>query len=496
MATVAPPPAPRAAAGRAVMWSGIDVVGRNLLSFVVSIALARLLMPADFGAIAIAAIPPLIGGALYAVMTTALVQRRDLSRAEENAAFWTMLLVSLALVALFGALAPVIARFYDLPILRGLIWLGLLHIPFTALGAVHSARLARKLRFKPVAAIGLAATIVAGAVAIALAATGWRIWALGVQLVLTALLTSLLQWVVEPWRPGLRWRLADIHPLWVFGRWLTVSNLLDIGYAQGAALSMGKLFGPRDLGLYARANNVQQLPPTIVNQIVSRVSLPFFAARQDDLPALADGLNRANAVAMLINAPALFGLAAVSPVLIETLFGAKWLDAAPALSVLALSGVAFPLQALNGQAILATGRSDRALKLEMGKKTVGILFLLAGSLFGLMGLAASQLLFSFIALALTLHAAHEVVGLSPRAQLKATAGALVAGAAAGAAAFAVVHLLDRPAPVEVLLGIAAGGLAYIVAIKLMRLEAVREFDRQIGPHLPRLLQAPTRWLAG
>ncbi len=465
----------RARAASAGLWSAIDIVLRQGVQFVVTIFLARLLTPADFGVIAILVFfSSLSTVVVQGGLSMALVQRQHTSLREESAVFWWNLLASLGFGVVMLLLSPAVARFYEQPVLQPLMILAAAQVVFSALGAVQQALLSRALQFSELAKVGAVATLFSGAAGIGAAYFGFGVWALAIQLLTSTLLTTAALWIVSDWRPVLHFSIATIRPIIGFGSWIGLSNTLEVLYSQGFALLVGKLHGVRDLGFYSRAASTQQLPTNVLSSIIGRVALPLFATRSEEPDALRRGLKTSLQVVMLVNLPLMTGLALLPDLVIVVLFGEKWLPAAPILAILAWSGLIFPMHVLNLQLLLAQGRSRTYLNVELVKKAVGILFVVIGSFYGIIGLAMAQLLFSFVALGINVLPVARSVGYGLISQLWDLIGLFGLTAFMAAVVVTLRDLLVAPPLASLLMLTASGAAAYLAAGLLFRVEAVRE----------------------
>jgi teichuronic acid exporter len=413
-------------AAHAGLWSTIDIVLRQAAQFGVSIALARLLMPADFGIIALLAFFSSFATVfIQGGLTMALVQRRETSHSEESAVFWCNLAAALLFGALLIAAGPAVATFYGYPVLAPLMGMATVQIVVSALGSVQTALLTRSLELRTLAKAGVASTVVGGAAGVACAAFGLGVWSLAVQITLAAAVNTLLLWWASPWRPTLRCRIADLRGLFGFGAWFSLSSILEVLFSQGFALVLGKLYGVRELGLYNRALSTQQLPTGVLSAIIGRIALPLFSARADDADALRRGLRMALGLVMFINLPMMVGVALLPDLIIDVLFGSKWLPAAPILAIVAWFGVLFPMHVLNLQAVLAQGRSRTYFQIELVKKIVGIVVIGAGSVLGIIGLAVAQLTVNVMAVFINAEPVRRSLGYGVFAQLRDLGGIIL-----------------------------------------------------------------------
>lgn len=457
------------------LWSTIDIVARQGVLFAVSIILARLLMPADFGILALLtffsslSIVFVQGG-----LSTALVQRQGTSRDEESSVFWWNLFASLLFAALLVAIGPAVARFYGYPVLAPLMLLAAAQVVLSALGAVQTALLTRALRFADLTKAGLASTVVAGAAGVGAALLGWGVWALAIQIVTMAAVNSLVLWWVSDWRPSFHFRLRTIRHLLAFGSWFSLSSALEVLYAQGFALILGKLYGARELGIYNRASGTQLLPAGILAAIISRLALALFSERAKDKAALRRGLKMALGFAMLINLPMMTGVALLPDLIIDVLFGEKWLAAAPILAILAWSGLIVPMHVLNLQAVLAEGRSSTYFRVELVKKVIGITAIAIGSFYGIFGLAYSYLAVAIIGLFINVEPVRRSLGYGVLAQLLDLKGVIAATALMAAAVLALKSAIDMGSAPSLLLLTVTGAVVYCAAGFALRVRAFRE----------------------
>lgn len=422
------------------MWSALDLGTRSFVQFAISLVLARVLSPTDFGIYAIMMI--FISVSLVLIdggFSAAIIQKKEISLEEQTAVFWYNTLASFIIAFAIFLLASLVADGLGYPVLRPILTAIAIAVPIMAVGTVPSAMLQRSLRFDLVARAGLLATVSGGIAVIFTAVNGAGVWCFVFQSLTTAMVNTVAVWVLAGWRPLLRPHFRSARQLAGFGSLIALSGLLEVAYAHGSSLIIGKLHGARDLGFYNRAQSLQILPANILAAIVTRVALPVFSAKSQDHEALRRGVRMAQGVVMLINLPLMAALATMPDLVIKVLYGPKWLVAAPVLSILALGGILFPLHAVNLQLMLAQGRSDLYLKVEIAKKVVGIAFVAVGSMFGITGLAIGQTLFAYVAFFINAGAAGRMIDYNPLAQLRDLASLIML-----TSAMVAVLLLLRP----------------------------------------------------
>lgn len=449
---------------RAGVWSTIDIVLRQGIQFVTSIVLARLLLPADFGLIALVMFFSSFSNVfVQGGLPEALIQSRTTTREEESSVFWWNVANSVLFAACLIAAGPFLASFYAAPALSGLMALAAVQTVCAALGAVQTSLLTRELRFDQLAKAGFVSSVLSGGVAMTAAWMGAGIWSLGVQMATAAVANTALVWLLSSWRPVRHFQLGTIRRMLGFGGWLSLSTALEILYSQGFALLLGKLYGLRELGLYNRAASTQQLPANVFSLVIGRIAFPLLSLRNHDPVAMRAGLRKANGLAMLINVPVMVGLALLPDLVIELLFGPKWVSAAPVLSILAWSGVIFPLHVTNLQALLSQGRTRTYFRVEISKKLIGVAAVVVGSFFGVRGLALAQLGASIVALFINTAPMRASLDYDLRSQLRDLIGIIWATTVMAAVVLVLRSTLALPSTLQLGVLVGAGALAYAAA---------------------------------
>jgi teichuronic acid exporter len=424
--TVSQPPGtpqPRPNAVRAAAWSAVDLLSRQGVQFLAFVMLARLLAPEDFGIIALLVFFTALSVAfVQGGLSVAIVQRQRTTSDEESAIFWWNLAGSMLFAFIIVLSGPAIAGYFHQPILRHLVLVAAAQLVFAAAGGVHTAIITKEMRFDLLTKASLFSSVSSGAIAVAAALMGAGVWALALQIVTMALFNTAALWLAIDWRPSFHFRFTTIRDLFGFGVWVSVGNVLEVLYTNGVSLLVGKLHGVRQLGFYNQASATQLLPSSALSTIVSRVAFPLLAANQGDPDALRRSLRVAIRSVMLVNLPAMAGLAVLSDLVVTVLFGPRWLPAAPILSILALGGTLLPMHVINLQLVLARGQTATFIRIELAKKSVGIICVIVGSVFGIVGLAWSQVVYSALGLLINAGPAHRDLGYGPLRQLADVAG--------------------------------------------------------------------------
>lgn len=406
-------------ARQAAAWSGLDTLVRQGFGFLITVILARLLTPDDFGTVALLAIFIGIAGVFVNVgLGQALIQRQDVTHIDESSVFWFNLAAAFAVMLVLIMGSPIIADFFKLPVLVPITVALAVNVVIGALGSVQATLMSKRLDFKTQMKIGAISTLVSGGVAIYLAWVGFGLWTLVVQVLVGSFLSTSLLWVLSPWRPLQQFSKESFAKLFGFGGWLFASALLDTIFQRGYTLLIGKYYTPYDLGIFNRADSTQQLTVSVVSGVLERVSFPILSAVKHDRALLQRGVCIAIRSMMLITTPVMLGLLAVAEPFVLGVFGEQWRPAVSILQVLCLAGVLWPVHIVNLSALQAQGHSKLFFRLEIIKKSIGIGLLIAGSYFGLIGIAWSRVLQSAIAMLINSYYTKKFLDYGILAQLK------------------------------------------------------------------------------
>jgi teichuronic acid exporter len=395
----------------ATIWTGIDTFSRQGLGFVISIILARLLTPKEFGIIGLLALFTGIASVfIESGFTSALIQKRETSPAATSTVFFFNISLALIMALLLCLGARWFAVFYQMPILEPLSYVMALNMFISAFGNVQRTLMTIELDFRTPTRINIIATIVSGVLGIYLALRGCGVWSLAWQAVLSTFINNMLTWYYRPWRPILTFETQRLRELFGFGGFMMLSGLLDVFYNRLNTLLIGKFYSATDLGFYTRADRTQQLPGNIIGTLVGRIAFPLFAAANHDKELLRQGLKKSVIILMMVNLPIMLGICAVSRNLVLTLFGLKWESCIPYLQVLCLGGIFWPLHVLNLSALKAQGHSKLFFRLEVVKKIIGFTALAVSCPIGVLAMAWSQVFLGAVGFIINAYYSGVVLG--------------------------------------------------------------------------------------
>ena len=363
-------------AGRSFLFKFVESTGTQGISFLVGIVLARLLTPENYAIIGLLTVAINISRVfVQSGLNTALIQRLKVDDTDLSSVFYLSLGIS---GVCYGALffgAPMIAEFYAQPQLIALLRVLALTLFPGALNSVQQAVIARRMAFRQLMIASILANLISGIVGIAMAYAGLGCWALvGQQLSNQIAICLILLWIVD-WRPKLLFSWQKVKSLFAFGWKLLVSSLIETVYSNLRPLVIGKQFPVDQLGYYNRGRLFPELLMNSVNGSIQSVMLPVFADAQEHPERLKDMMRRTIIVSSYLVFPLMAGLALVATPMVSLLLTDKWLPCVPFIWICCADFAFYPIHTTNLQAINAMGRSDVFLRLEIIKKTYGLIIL-------------------------------------------------------------------------------------------------------------------------
>ena len=445
------------------------------MGLIISIILARLLAPEDFGTLALLTL--FLGIASLFVdggFGSALIQRQDVTRVDESTVFWFNIGAAAITTLILFAGAPWIADFFSLPVLMPLTMLMACNVLINAMGSIQRTLLGKKLDFKTPMKIGAISTLISGGVGVYMAWAGYGVWALAYQALVSTVVGTVLLWIFGSWRPLFRFSGGSFKQLFGFSGWLFGVRLLDTVYQRGYSLLIGKFYGAYDLGIYYRADNTQQLPASMLTGMLSRVAFPVFSSVSHDKMLLRRGVRLSARSMMLIIGPSMAGMGALAVPFIRVVFGEQWLPAAPILQVLCLLGLMWPLHVINLNVLHAQGHVKLSFRLAIIKKSSGIVLLVIGSFFGIMGIAWSRVVQGVIGLIINGHYTGKFLDYGMREQIMDCLPSILLSVMMAAVVAMADTWIEIGGVWELLLLITLGAAFYLACNMLLDIGAFRE----------------------
>ena len=357
------------------IWRFAERCGAQLVTFIVSIVLARILVPEDYGTIALVTVfTAILQVFVDSGLGTALIQKKNADETDFSSVFYFNFTMCLVLYAGMFVAAPFIADFYEDSSLTAVIRVLSLTIVISGVKGIQQAYVSRNMLFKRFFFATIGGTIFSAFVGIGMAYAGFGVWALVTQQLSNMTIDTLILWITVKWRPQRKFSWARLKGLLGFGWKLLISSLLDTVYNNFRNLIIGKMYSSSDLAFYNQGDKFPKVIVTNINTSIDSVLLPTMSNAQDNPERIKQMTRRAIKTSTYIMAPLMMGLAFCAEPIVRLVFTDKWLPCVPFLRIFCITYMFWPVHTANLNAIKAMGRSDMFLKLEIVKKIFGMIY--------------------------------------------------------------------------------------------------------------------------
>jgi len=359
-----------------LFWVYLETISAQAVTFIVTIILARLLTPNDYGTIALVTVFVNIANVFVtSSFSYALIQKSDADDLDYQTMFWFNVAVSLLLFAILFGIAPSIARYYEIPILSPVLRILSIKIPLSAYNSIQLAKVSHELNFKKSFISTSGSTILSAIIGIVMAYMGYGIWALVSQVISNIVFNTVFLTTIVKWMPRFAFSFERLKPLINYGWKLLATGLMFTGYSELCKLIIGKRYSADELGYYDKGTQFPHFIASNVDSTINKVLFPALSNQQDDRTRLKDITRRSAKTSAYIMTPILFGLAITAPMVVHILLTDKWLPCVPFIQIMCFSWWLQPTQSCSVQGIKAIGRSDIYLKVEIIAKACGLLLL-------------------------------------------------------------------------------------------------------------------------
>ncbi len=404
---------------RGLFWSFFEKAGQQCIQFIVGIILARLLLPDEFGLIAMLMIFMAIAESfINSGFGQALIQKQNATYIDECSIFYFNILVGFLAAGLLCLAAPWIAGFYNQPLLVPLTRALSLNMIINAFGLVQTTLLTKHIDFKTQLKVSVIATVISGSIGVTMAFNGFGVWSLVAQSLGSNFFRTILLWFFNTWRPSLVFSFVSLRGMFAFGSKLLLSGLISTIFDNLYLIVIGKMFSSVDLGFYSRAKGFQRLPVYNISGTVGRVIFPVFSLIQDDKPRLKRGVRKSLTTLAMINFPMMVGLAIVAKPLVLVLLTKKWLPCVPYLQLLCVVGMLYPLHVINVNVLIAQGRSDLNLRITLLKNTLKVAFLALTWRWGIEAILLGQITVSLVCYFVNTYYTSILINYTSREQIR------------------------------------------------------------------------------
>lgn len=403
-----------------MVWTALQKYSIIFIQFVSGIILARLLTPYDYGCIGMLTIFMMLAQTFIdSGFGSALIQKKKPTQVDYSSIFWWNIGMAVIMYAILYVSAPAIARFYAIPLLSKVLRVQGLVLFIYAFNIIQQNQLRKNLNFKLLSIVSITTSIVALSVTIWMAYSGFGVWALVAQNLLTAAIPAFVFWFTVKWRPMFVFSIQSFKELFGFGFYMFLTQLITEFSKQIQGLMIGKMYSPSTLGYYSKAKNTEKLTSTSISQVMMQVTYPLYAEVQDDKVVLANMIKRITITLAYISIPFIFILVLCAKSVFILLYSDRWLQSIPYFQVLCIAGLAECFHSVNTQAIAAIGKSRIMFRWTVIKRSIGLVFIVSGIVFwGMRGLLGGVLLHSWCSYFVNIGLVSRYIGYKWKMQIK------------------------------------------------------------------------------
>ena len=450
------------------IWRFMERVGAQLVQFIVSIVLARILEPSAYGTVALITVFTTIMQVFVdSGLGNALIQKKNADDIDFSTVFYTNIVFCLFLYGVMWFFAPTIAEFYHQPELVPYVRVLSLTIVVSGVKNVQQAYVSRNMLFKRFFFATLAGTIGAAVLGITMALHGAGVWAIIAQQLFNLTVDTCVLWITVRWRPIRAFSFQRLKGLFSYGWKLLVSSLLDTGYNNLRQLLIGKIYSSSDLAYYNQGDKFPSVIVTNINTSIDSVLLPAMSSEQDHKDQVKNMTRRAIKTSTYIMAPLMIGLAACSKEVVALILTDKWLPCVPYLQIFCFSYMIWPLHTANLNAIKALGRSDMFLKLEIIKKCVGLTLLIITMRIGVLAMAISLLFSGVCSLIINSWPNRKLLDYRVEEQIKDILPNIIMALVMGVGVYAI-GMTPLPILIKLIIQILAGLAIYYILSRITK----------------------------
>lgn len=454
-----------------LIWRFLERCGSQGVTFIVSIVLARLLAPEVYGIIAIVMVfITLLQVFVNSGFGTALIQKKEADDTDFSTVFYFNIVIGAVLYSIMFLSAPLIASFYKNPELTAIFRVLCLVVVFYSVKNVQQAYVSKNMMFKKFFWSTLGGTLSGAVVGIFMAWKGYGVWSLVGQQLTNAAVDMVILWATVKWRPKLLFSFVRLKSLFAYGWKLLVSSLIDTLYSDLRTLIIGKLYSSNDLAFYNRGKQFPNFIVTNINMSIDSVLLPAMSAAQDNKETVKAMTRRAIKTSTYIMMPLMVGLAVCAEPVVSLVLTDKWLPCVPFMQIFCITLSFYPIHTANLNAIKAMGRSDLFLKLEIIKKTVGMIFLFATIWISPLVMAASLLVSNVVSQIINSWPNKKLLNYSYLEQIKDILPYMALAAFMGVCVY-LVTLLNLGNILTLVIQVVLGAAIYILGSKLFKFDS-------------------------
>lgn len=391
-------------------WKFAERIAAQLVSLMVSIILARLLSPSEYGIISLVMVFITIANVFVSSgFGQALIQKKDADSLDFSSVFYFSLGFTFLIYIIFFILAPYISRFYDMPILSPVLRVLAISIPIMGINSVQQAYVARKMQFKLFFYATFVGTVISAFVGIWLAYKGYGVWALVAQTLTNNIIDTIVLQISIKWKITREFSFNRVKKLLDYGWKLLLQSLVLQFYSSFRSLLIGKFYTAEDLSFYTKGNQFPELISSNIDTGINTALFPVMSKAQDSIDRVKSMARKTTDFSSYVMSPILLGFFAVAEPFVSLILTDKWLPAVPYLRICCIILLFRAPQTAILQAIKAVGRSDEVLKIDFPIRIFAIIVLCISLRYSVYVFALSEILVTVFGTALYVIVSKKII---------------------------------------------------------------------------------------
>lgn len=465
---------------KGAMWSFLEQFSVMGIQFAVSVVLARLLLPADFGIVGMLAIFIALARAVVeGGFGKALIQKKDLQHLDECSMFFFNIGMGLLSAVVLILVGPAIAAFFGVPLLTKLLRVLAFCLVIDSISIVQLSLMSRRMDFRRQMKATLFAVVLSGAAGIGCAFGGLGVWALVVQSLVSSAVRGLALWKLCRWRPSWQFSWGSIRTMFRFGSHMFLASVLQTVFDNIHTFVIGRFFTPVDLGMYSRSKRTIDLSARSFMGVLHKVLFPALSGLQSSHDECRRVVKRSLVGASIVIFPAMAGMAVVAEDFVIGVFGEKWEPSVPYLRVLCMVGACLPLISISQTVLSSMGKSATLLKLLVFRRSLHVVAIVVTLPHGIIWMLVGQALCELFGLFIAGWQAGRVIGYGVFRQLRDVWAVAAIAVVMGGLVMQFGSLVSGGHLFSLLCKALIGLVFYLACLKLFCSEATKDLVRGV-----------------
>lgn len=457
-----------------ILWKFVEQASIGIVGFVISIVLARLLTPSDYGLIGMLAVFIALSNTLIdSGFASALIQKKNRTDLDLNTVFYFNIFISIVCYTILFFCAPLIAAFYKTPLLVTILRVLGLNLILGSFNSIQRTQLTIKIDFKTTTKVSFTGSVAGGIIGIILAYTGLGVWALVAQTITNTIFASIVLWFSSKWRPSFIFSFTSLKALFSYGSKLMIAGIYAITLNNLYNIIIGKYYQTKELGVYTRAYQLPELISGTLNSVINSVTFPLLSSINDDRKRMISVYSRMLSMTAFIIFPVMTLLAILSHSFVSVLLTEKWIAVVPLMQWLCFARMMTPINAINLNILKASGRSDLFLWADLAKLPLYVLNMIITIPMGIKYVAIGSTLVTFICIFINAYFPGKIFGYGVIKQFRDCSKIIIAIFVMATVTVPLLYVIQNQFLMLIIGGV-VGVFTYLLASYMLKIQELVE----------------------